>query len=140
MYKKFISAFFFSYSLFSQEILHEDFLISIGDKIYSPFSDKPFSGKIVKFFPIEQIQYQYFVVDGIKEGKYTSYYKGGNILEEGNYDNGVKDGSWLKFDQYYNRKRKLTHFKSMEYFFKDGKPIQLNTFSSDGTIKKTEKF
>ena len=126
--------------LFSQDILHEDFIVTIGEKIYSPLSDKPFSGKIIKFFPFEQIQYEYFVNEGFKEGKYISYFKGGNILEEGNYKNGLKDGSWFKFDQYYNRKRRLTHFKSIEYIFKAGKPIKSNTFSADGSIKKTETY
>ena len=41
---KFILSVIFSYSLlYSQNILHEDFIVSIGDKIYSPFSDKPFT-------------------------------------------------------------------------------------------------
>tara|TARA_Y100001970_G_C14013874_1_gene739934 strand:- start:329 stop:727 length:399 start_codon:yes stop_codon:yes gene_type:complete len=126
--------------VFSQDILHEDFIITIGEKIYSPFSDKPFNGKIVKFFSFEQIKYEYFVVNGIKDGNYISYFKGGNILEEGTYKEGIKDGSWIKFDQYYNRERKLIHFKSSEYIFKDGKPIKLNTFSTDGSIKKTDNF
>ena len=74
----------------------------------------------VKFFSFEQIKYEYFVVNGIKDGNYISYFKGGNILEEGTYKEGIKDGPWIKFDQYYNRERKLIHFKSSEYIFKDG--------------------
>ncbi len=126
--------------LLSQDILHEDFIITIGKRIYSPLSDRPFKGRVIKFYPFEQIKYEYFVVDGVKNGKYVSYFKGGNVLEEGNYKNGLKDGSWFKFDQFYNRKRELTHFKSIEYIFKSGKPIKLITFTTDGSIKKTEIY
>ncbi len=121
-------------------MLHEDFTVTIGEKIYSPISDKPFEGKIIKFFPFEQIQYQYYVIAGVKDGKYTSYFKGGNIFEKGNYKNGLKDGLWLKFDQYYNRERKLKHFKSMEFFFKSGNLIKSNTFLIDGSKTKTETY
>ena len=138
---KFILGSFFFYSLlFSQNILHEDFIVSIGDKIYSPLSDKPFTGKIVKFFPLEQIEYEYNVIDGQKNGQFISFFKGGNILEKGSYKMGLKEGMWIKYDQYYNRKRELTHFKSMEYLFKNGKPIQVITFSINGDIRKKEEF
>ena len=110
MYFLLSTSIFFTF-LFSQDVLHEDFTVTIGEKIYSPISDKPFEGKIIKFFPFEQIQYQYYVIAGVKDGKYTSYFKGGNIFEKGNYKNGLKDGLWLKFDQYYNRDRKIAHLE-----------------------------
>ena len=135
-----LGAIFFCTLLFSQNILHEDFIVSIGNKIYSPLSDKPFTGKVIKFFPIEQIEYEYDVIDGQKNGQFVSFFKGGNILEEGSYKMGIKDGMWIKYDQYYNRKRELTHFKSMEYLFKNGKPIQVITFSINGDIRKKEEF
>ena len=140
MFKFILSNLFFYSLLFNQDILHEGFIVSIGNKIYSPLSDKPFTGKVVKFFPIEQIEYEYNVIDGQKTGQFTSFFKGGNILEKGSYKMGLKEGMWIKYDQYYNRKRELTHFKSMEYHFKNGNPIQVITFSINGDVRKKEEF
>ncbi len=140
MVKSILKTLLFTSLLFTQSILHENFIVSIGDKIYSPFSDKPFTGRVVKFFPIEQIEYEYSVTNGLKNGEYISFYKGGNILEKGSYKSGVKEGTWTKFDQYYNRKRELTHFKSMEYLFKSGEPIKVITYSSNGAVRKEEEF
>ena len=138
---KFFLGVIFSFSLlYSQNILHEDFIVSIGSKIYSPLSDKPFTGKVIKFFPVEQIEYEYSVTDGQKNGQFISFFKGGNILEKGSYKMGLKEGMWIKYDQYYNRKRELTHFKSMEYLFKNGKPIQVITYSINGDVRKKEEF
>ena len=140
MFKFILSNLFFYSLIFNQDILHEGFIVSIGNKIYSPLSDKPFTGKVVKFFPIEQIEYEYNVIDGRKTGQFTSFFKGGNILEKGSYKMGLKEGMWIKYDQYYNRKRELTHFKSMEYLFENGKPIQVITFSINGDVRKKEEF
>ena len=140
MFKLILSNFLFCSLLFNQDILHEGFIVSIGNKIYSPLSDKPFTGKVVKFFPIEQIEYEYNVIDGQKTGQFTSFFKGGNILEKGSYKMGLKEGMWIKYDQYYNRKRELTHFKSMEYLFENGEPIQVITFSINGDVRKKEEF
>ena len=46
MIKIILSTFIFYNLIFSQNILHEDYIITIGEKIYSPFSDKPFTGKV----------------------------------------------------------------------------------------------
>ena len=135
----FSSLFLFNF-IFSQDVIHEDFVLKIGETLYSPFSDKPFSGKVVKFFTFERVKHEYFVSNGIKEGLYRSYFEGGNIQQEGNYRDGLKDGSWKKYDQYYDRDRKLAHFNSDEYIFKNGKLIKAINYSVDGSIKKIKQY
>ena len=124
----------------SQNIIHEDFVLKIGERLYSPFSDKPYNGKVIKFFTFETVKHEYFVSDGMKEGLYKSYFEGGNIQEEGYYLDGLKDGSWKKYDQYYDRDRKLAHFISDEYIFENGKLIKSINYSVNGSIKKTKKY
>ena len=138
--KLFYSSLVFFNFIFAQDIIHEDFVLKIGETLYSPFSDKPFNGKVVKFFTFERVKYEYFVSNGIKEGLYRSYFEGGNIQQEGYYRNGLKDGSWKKYDQYYNRDRKIAHFTSDEYIFKNGELIKSISYSVDGSIKKTKKY
>ena len=85
------------------------FLTSSSILLLSPgFSDKPFNGKVVKFFTFERVKYEYFVSNGIKEGLYRSYFEGGNIQQEGYYRDGLKDGSWKKivdFTNFFNLKK-----------------------------------
>ena len=85
------------------------------------------------FYKIEKLRNVYIIKikqnsgkgNGIKEGLYRSYFEGGNIQQEGYYRDGLKDGSWKKYDQYYNRDRKIAHFTSDEYIFKNGKLINI---------------
>ena len=126
--------------IFPQNVIHEDFVLKIGERLYSPLSDRPYNGKVIKFFTFEQVKYEYFVSDGMKEGLYKSYFEGGNIQEEGYYLDGLKDGAWKKYDQYYDRDRKLAHFISDEYIFENGKLVKLINYSVDGSIKKTKKY
>ena len=91
-----ISTLFSLNFIFPQNVIHEDFVLKIGERLYSPFSDKPYNGKVIKFFTFEKVKHEYFVSDGMKEGLYKSYFEGGNIQEEGYYQNGLKIKSLLQ--------------------------------------------
>ena len=51
--KLFYSSLVFFNFIFAQDIIHEDFVLKIGETLYSPFSDKPFNGKVVKFLRLK---------------------------------------------------------------------------------------
>ena len=55
----------------------------------------------------DSIKQEYTLVNGIRNGTYTSYYTNNNVFEKGNYIDGSREGIWNK-----NKKNGTLHQKS----------------------------
>ncbi len=59
----------------------------------------PYNGLITVFYEdSEQIQSEFYVSNGVKNGAFTNYYSDGSIWEKGYYSNGKLNGKLISFD------------------------------------------
>lgn len=66
-----------------------------------------YTGKYTQLEPDEENYGQFLeskgeVIDGLKEGKWVTYYRGNRVKEVATYKRGVKVGEYQKFDHYKN--------------------------------------
>ena len=79
---------------------------------YSVFSyDKRKKNLVTNFFITGKKAKEYYLVNGIKEGKSLVYYKSGEVKKTGKYKNGLKDGVWKTYYKNGKIKKKGKYFK-----------------------------
>ena len=83
-----------------------DDLVERDGLYYKKFSDVPFTGEI-------EDEYQGYMNNGKKAGRWLEFYKNGQLFSKGEYKNGKREGPWL---QYYDSGQLWTEFE-----YKNGK-------------------
>ena len=80
---------------FSQNKVNINNLVQYGDKWFKENDDQPFSGIV---FDMDRETgnkiLEFFMSNGIKNGRYKKWYKNGELEEEGFHKSGLKNGKW----------------------------------------------
>lgn len=105
--------------------------IAIDSIIYKPGTKEPFTGTWKGQFDSMKIEFD--VVNGKKEGKYTSYYPNGKVLMTGQIKNNRNEGEWKYFYDNGN-------LESSGIFEGDQPSGKWYWYYPDGTLRQTGYF
>ena len=103
----------------SQQNWNMELMKEHGGLIYSPNSNKPYTGDIYSIYVNGKKKLEGKYNNGIKDGLWIEWYKNGQKMEEEIYKNGEEDGKWTWW--YKNGQKKE------EGIFKGGKKDGLFT-------------
>jgi antitoxin component YwqK of YwqJK toxin-antitoxin module len=71
----------------------------------------PYNGLVtLQFDDSEQIQSEFYVTNGVKNGAFTEYFSNGNVSVKGNYSNGKLNGKLISFDEVLSLERTEMYF------------------------------
>ena len=128
-----ISLLILSVGLSQQEYDIND-LIEMDNGLWTEkFSDEPISGKVFGYWFLGEDNNKKKVYvgnlrNGIKSGKWTTWYENGQKKEEGTFKDGKLEG--LVTGWYENGQR------MGEYTYKDGKLISKKEWNEDGSVRE----
>ena len=103
-------------------------LVEYGGKMFKQDDDKPYTGKVFdldKSTGTKVMEGRY--KDGLKDGKWTDWFKNGQKEEERTFKDGEKDGLWI---EWYSNGQKI-----WEKTYKDGKLIKETGWDKYGNRK-----
>ena len=97
--------------------------------MYSPTSDKPYTGKVFSLDPSGQIKEEWDFENGvIWAGTWTAWYDNGNKRSEGTYLDGELDG---KYTQWWKNGEKKS-----EETYKDSYRVDYKRYNEEGKLKE----
>jgi len=105
--------------------------IAIDTIIYKPGTKEPYTGKWEG--NMDSMKIVFDVVNGKKEGKFESYYPGGQVLMSGYLKNNRNVGEWKYFYDNGN-------LESSGYFENDKPEGMWSWYYPDGTLRQTGYF
>ena len=100
------------------ETVNWDDLVEREGLTYKKFTDFPFTGEVSGMSERKGVIFEGKIIEGLKEGKWTIYYKSGDLMGTGNFKDGKADGTWV----YYHGNGQLKAKSNL----KDGKTDGLN--------------
>ncbi len=105
--------------------------IKIDSVIYKPGTKEPFNGRWKG--EMDSMKIEFDVVNGKKEGNFTSFYPNGKVLMTGEMKNNRNEGEWKYF--YDNGQ-----VESLGLFKDDRADGKWEWYYPDGTLKQTGYF
>ena len=106
------------------EPINIDELVERDDIWHSKDTNKPYSGKAVKYLENGQKEFEVTLKNGERNGKLTYWYENGQKREEGTFKDGILDG---KVTYWYENGQ-----KGSEGTFKDGSLISAKCWDENG--------
>ena len=99
-------------------------LIERDSLLYAPNDDKPFTGNVFDFYDSGKKSEDGRYRNGLKNGKWTYWFKNGQKWKEGTYKDGKEDGLWIWWN--------VNGQKWREETYKDGELISEKCWDEDG--------
>ena len=134
------------------EPINIDELVERDGIWHSKDTNKPYSGKAVKYLENGQKELEGNYKDGKKEGIETEWYENGQKKSEGTYKNGKDDGLYTKWYENGQKKSELNYKdgkqdglwnfwfengqKGYEGTYKNGEEISVKEWNEDGSVKE----
>ena len=82
---------------FSQQKWNIKSMYDYKGLMYSPTSDKPYTGSVFSLDSLGTKKEEGKYRNGLKDGKWTQWHSNGQKSDEGTYKNGKKDGLWTEW-------------------------------------------
>ena len=94
-----ITALFISFTVSAgwSETIAMDDLVKRNSLLYKKFTDIPFTGEVSGMSERKGVIFEGKIIEGLREGKWTIYYKSGVLMATGNFKDGKGDGAWVYY-------------------------------------------